>query len=267
MTEARTGTGSHIRSARNAAGLTLEQVAGAIGISPATLSLMERDKVGVTPERLAVIARRLGVTVEQLSDGGVEANAAAEGGTRAQVMQAAIDCFVARGYHGTSMREIAQAGRVSVAGVYHYFDSKQALLVSISEYTMDRLLARLEAAAAQTLGLDAVEQFRTLVATLALFHIEERDLGFIGASERRSLEPENRGRIFALRRRAQELLDEAAFAAAAAGEFTTSDVKFAARNVANMCTSLAQWFNPAGQLSPDAAAARVADYAVAMMRS
>ena len=48
--------------------------------------------------------------------------------------------------------------------------------------------------------------------------------------------------------------------------FTVPDLKIASRVVANMCTSLAQWYDPSGPVSPESAAADLADYAVAIMQ-
>jgi hypothetical protein len=38
-----------------------------------------------------------------------------------RVLLAALECFVERGYHGTTIRQIATRGGVSAPGLYHYF--------------------------------------------------------------------------------------------------------------------------------------------------
>jgi AcrR family transcriptional regulator/DNA-binding XRE family transcriptional regulator len=269
-TETPASLGARIRGARRASGLTLDQLSGRLGLSSATLSLVERDRVGVTSQRLAAIAEVLGTTSAALEAGsGAEAADAGEevdGGTRALVMRAAVKCIVQWGYHGTSMRQIAQTGEVSVAGVYHYFDSKQAILAAISSYTMVKLLRQMEVTSARCAGEDPVIRFHALVKTMALFHIEERDIAFIGASERRSLEEPAASQSLKRRRRAQSMLDVEAGLAAARGQFRTPHVKFAGRVVSNMCTSLAQWVKPGQGLSAEKAAEQVADYAIEVMR-
>ncbi len=47
--------------------------------------------------------------------------------SRARVLEAALRLFSRRGYRATSMRDIAQAARVSTGNVYHHFSSKQAI--------------------------------------------------------------------------------------------------------------------------------------------
>jgi len=51
---------------------------------------------------------------------------------RAAILDAARHLFVTRGYHGTSMRAIAQAaGGRSVAGLYNHFATKEAIFVAL----------------------------------------------------------------------------------------------------------------------------------------
>lgn len=47
--------------------------------------------------------------------------------TRSVLLEAAYMQFTARGYHGTSMRTIAEAAGVAVASIYNHFSSKDAI--------------------------------------------------------------------------------------------------------------------------------------------
>lgn len=48
------------------------------------------------------------------------------------IMQAAINCFINKGFHATSMRDIALAASVSLGNLYNYFPSKQALIAEVA---------------------------------------------------------------------------------------------------------------------------------------
>lgn len=50
---------------------------------------------------------------------------------REEILTAALDVFSQKGYRGTSLRDVAKAVGVSLAGVMHYFDSKEHLLTEI----------------------------------------------------------------------------------------------------------------------------------------
>ncbi|MFC6331907.1 TetR/AcrR family transcriptional regulator [Paenibacillus septentrionalis] len=59
---------------------------------------------------------------------------------RLQILQTALDLFVARGYYGTSTREISKAAGISSGLMFHYFTSKQHIyeeLIMIGCQRMD----------------------------------------------------------------------------------------------------------------------------------
>jgi AcrR family transcriptional regulator len=53
--------------------------------------------------------------------------------SRAQILAAALKLFSRRGYHGTSIRDIAQAARASTGNVYHQFPDKEAIFTALIE--------------------------------------------------------------------------------------------------------------------------------------
>lgn len=51
--------------------------------------------------------------------------------TREQLLAAALQQFAAQGYHGTSMRQIAEAAGLAVGGIYNHFASKEEILKAV----------------------------------------------------------------------------------------------------------------------------------------
>ena len=51
--------------------------------------------------------------------------------TRTAILQAAHDLFVQQGYHGTSMRQIAQQAHLALGGVYNHFASKEQVFEAV----------------------------------------------------------------------------------------------------------------------------------------
>jgi AcrR family transcriptional regulator len=51
--------------------------------------------------------------------------------TRERLIEVACDEFVHRGFHGTSMRQIADKAGVAVGGIYNHFGSKDALFAAV----------------------------------------------------------------------------------------------------------------------------------------
>src|SRR4051812_21502122 len=58
---------------------------------------------------------------------------------RARILSAALQAFADRGYHGTSIPEIAQAAGVGVASIYRRFESKERLVNAVFRDAKSRL--------------------------------------------------------------------------------------------------------------------------------
>ncbi|MDN5931807.1 MAG: TetR/AcrR family transcriptional regulator, partial [Pseudonocardia sp.] len=179
------------------------------------------------------------------------------------VLRAALDEILAIGYHAATVRGIAARAGLSVSGIYHYYTSKQHMLVTILDLTMADLLVRARAAYEE--GHDPVERFCLLVEALVLFHTHRRELGFVGAAEMRSLEPANRARIAELRTVQQRMVDHEVAEAVRLGRFRADHPHEAARAVVTMCTALPTWWRPDGPLSPEQVAAQYVGFARQMM--
>jgi AcrR family transcriptional regulator len=50
-----------------------------------------------------------------------------------KIIDAASQCFVQKGFHATSMRDIARAAGVSLGNIYNHFDRKTALVFAIAD--------------------------------------------------------------------------------------------------------------------------------------
>jgi len=60
------------------------------------------------------------------------------------ILRTAAQIFAEKSYHSTSMRDIARATGVSLAGLYHYCKSKEELLFLIQDHCFGRVRERLE---------------------------------------------------------------------------------------------------------------------------
>lgn len=76
-----------------------------------------------------------------------DARAARSRARRNQVLAAATTLFRERGFHGTSMAELAKAAGMSVGHVYHYFPSKEAIIEAIGRHDLEDFMRLLDAIA------------------------------------------------------------------------------------------------------------------------
>ncbi|GAB2733823.1 hypothetical protein GCM10027174_03180 [Salinifilum aidingensis] len=297
--------GARVRRVRAQRAVSVRALADAIGVSPATISQIERGRTGLSAVRLGRIAEALDTSATAILEAETQEDSAApptdagagepaeqqfaadDPGSAATrdsaarlpeivqwrvyepldfdpVLRAALDEILAIGYHGATVRSIAARSGLSVPGIYHYYRSKQQMLLAILEHSMTELLSR--ARAARTEGRDPVERFGFLIEHLALFHTHRRELGFVGASEMRSLHGSGRRAIAEMRTAQQRMVDEEVDAAVRRGRFRDDHPLEAARAAVTMCTALANWWRPDGRLSAEETAQQYVGFALALMR-
>jgi AcrR family transcriptional regulator len=94
------------------------------------------------------------------------------------ILGAALDLFVERGFHGTSVPSVAERAGVAAGTIYHYFDSKEALVNAVFK----RWKADISARVLADFPFDRPprEQFRTVWERMADFAIAHpKELAFL----------------------------------------------------------------------------------------
>lgn len=93
-----------------------------------------------------------------------------------KIEKAALRLFIQRGFHGTSVRDIADAAHVSLGNIYNYFSTKERLFGSLVQRYVLRM-AKLQSGILSTLGgrLDDKEALRRLARGARKVVYEEPD--------------------------------------------------------------------------------------------
>ena len=163
------------------------------------------------------------------------------------ICRAAVDLMFERGYHGTSLRDVAKAVGVQMSSLYYYYPGKQALLVDVMRTTLTDLIAEVGAA------IDHAPDPRAkLIAGMrahVMFHAERRKENFIADSEIRSLEPGERPAIIALRDAYERLFCAVLAQGRSDGVFEVADVRVALTALLAMTNGVATWYRPRGRLA------------------
>jgi AcrR family transcriptional regulator len=60
---------------------------------------------------------------------------------RQQILDAALRCFAANGFHNTSMRDVIRESQLSAGAVYNYFPSKDELIAAAVSPMLDALVS------------------------------------------------------------------------------------------------------------------------------
>lgn len=182
------------------------------------------------------------------------------------IYDAALHKFHEVGYHGTSMRHIAAIADVNVASIYNHYASKQELLRQIMVDTMEDVLEA-TGQALEDAGPEPSEQLRALMHAWVIFHTRRRPEALVSASELRSLEPANRAEYVALRDRQQRMFHDVIEAGVRSSEFATRFPEESTRAILTMGATIATWYRPDGELSPEELAERYVDIALGTVRA
>jgi AcrR family transcriptional regulator len=213
-------------------------------------SVLFREPVIQVPLPFGVLGFESGGARKTLPAEGEDAMPGVGAEAQRQILRAALRAFTRKGYHGATIREIADEAGVSVAGLYHHFVSKEQLLEQIMDDTMDRLIV----ATVQTVALageDPAAQLQAAVAAHVRFHIEYQRESFVGNTEIRSLGPVARRRILEKRDRQRRVFDAAVESGIDRGVFLVPYPAEASRGVVTMCTAVATWYRRSGALCPE----------------
>lgn len=177
---------------------------------------------------------------------------------RAAIRKGAAAYFAAHGYDRASMAGAAKACGVSKALIYHYHDSKEALLFDILTGHLSALCAAVETAAQQTALQPPEVRLRALIRTLLLAYRDadaEHKLQLEGLE---SLPPERQAPLRALQRRLVAQMAEVltVVAPALAGTDRLFPVTM---TVFGMVNWFYMWHRPGKGIGRDAYADLVAD--------
>ena len=187
-----------------------------------------------------------------------------ETGTRGRILKAALELFAHVGFHGASIRAIADAAGMQTATMYGQFTSKEAMLeelmVAGHEVWVDVLVAAVEASEEAP-----ADQLVTLVRTNVLHHIEYAMVAVVSNGELHSLSPKVAAKVIKLRRRAEDLLEGIIDAGVADGSFVVDDPAIAMMAIGGMSLRVANWYPGRFGYDPEELADHYAELALRMV--
>lgn len=178
---------------------------------------------------------------------------------------AAKDAFHARGFHGTTIRDIAARAAVSLPTLYYHHDNKQGILVALLEESMSSVLRRVRLAIADS--DDPTTQLSNAVEAIVLHMTADLELASV-AREVRYLDPDNphRRRYVEMRGEVEDILDEVLERGVADGSFHLSgDRRDVLRYLLGACQEVTTWYSPSGSRTPAEVAASYAEISLRLV--
>src|SRR5215467_5707512 len=116
----------------------------------------------------------------------------------AEVLNHAARIFCEKGYEGASMRDLSRATGMSLAGLYHYFASKEELLYLIQKHTfrtiIENVRARLESSS------DPAERIRIFIENHLEYSLANKEAMKVLVHEDETLKNEHGSEVRAIKR-------------------------------------------------------------------
>lgn len=179
--------------------------------------------------------------------------------SREDIIRAAARVFRERGFHGTTMQQIADAVGLQKGSLYHHIASKKELLHEVTMTGLTQLGEHLEAVAASP--LPPTEKLRRLVEAHIQYAAENLDIATVVLFEHRAMlgfpalrdEYVSRRDFFESQFRTviQEGVDSS--------DFLPVDVPIVAQALMGAHNWLVMWYRPEGRLSSQEIATVIAD--------
>jgi TetR/AcrR family transcriptional regulator, cholesterol catabolism regulator len=179
---------------------------------------------------------------------------------RAAMCRTAAQLFRDRGFDATSVSEVARALGLTKAGLYHHFESKEALLFEIMTFGLDKVR---DEVLEPVRGIrDPEERLRQLIVRHA--RIATRGQGAVAhlADEIRALPTAARRQIEQRQRIYFDLVRDTLRELERAGRLQPVDPTVATFSLIGMVLWLPRWFRQDGRLSQNDVADAIADFAL-----
>ncbi len=177
--------------------------------------------------------------------------------SRDEILEAAAQIFSQKGFHATSMQDIAQAVRLQKGSLYHHVNSKQEILVDLLDRALDLLIEHMQQVMAQALPPD--EKLRRAMQAYLVAMLEHRDLASVLLLEHRSLEPAYQSRHIPRRDRFERLWRDLIQEGLDQGMFNCAEPGMASRALLGVMNWTITWYRPEGSLSAEKIAAQLAE--------
>ncbi len=182
-----------------------------------------------------------------------------------QIYTTAGNLFSQRGYHATSVRDIARELNLQGGSLYAHIASKEDVLWEIVQRAAVEFLETVTPIASESVS--ATDRLRRMIRAhvrVVTHHLDDATVFF---HEWRFLSPERRDEVASQRDRYEAAFRRVIEHGIASGEFRQVDPKLAALAVLSSVNWVYQWYRPEGPLSPEQVADGFADLLLRGLRA
>ncbi|MBW2031613.1 MAG: TetR family transcriptional regulator [Deltaproteobacteria bacterium] len=174
-----------------------------------------------------------------------------------KIIEVAADLFGEKGYAATSIRDISQALKVSIATLYYYFKNKEDLLFTIIESIGDDLLVRLKEA--RDKYEDPMEALREMLSRHIALTEKKKNMVKVYVVEQHNLSKRFKKIIYKQHREIYDVYIEQLRRLRDQGLISSEPLSVTAFAIFGMVNWCYRWFKQGGRLSINDVTQRLID--------
>ncbi|WP_059103114.1 TetR/AcrR family transcriptional regulator [Shouchella shacheensis] len=175
-----------------------------------------------------------------------------------EIIRSAMSILAEKGYHGTTMEEIASTLLMTKGSVYYYFKDKQDLLFQGQEMLLEQSIKNVQAVQRQ--HLPVIEKVRRAVKVHIEYLISERSGFEMMLNPKQSFSTQQLEKILTLRNDYEKCFDQMIEEGIVRGEFVSSDIKVVRNIMLGAMNWVTQWYTVEGEKDQSEMAEDVSKY-------
>lgn len=165
------------------------------------------------------------------------------------ILKRAAAVFARVGYASSTISDLASATELSRGALYHYFNSKEAILCNILDDHLERFLEMIEKVMAT--GLDPADQLRCVTREIVRFNSECPDEQVLILNDINQLAAQDRDRMQGLQRMILDRVCDLLIRLDKNGKITTANKRVYTMMYFGIVNYTFAWYDPKGRVSPD----------------
>jgi AcrR family transcriptional regulator len=185
--------------------------------------------------------------------------------TRARLRVVVRQLFVQKGYHGTSIRDIAAAADLSTASLYHYAAGKDELFADALLESLEIYIGRSTLVTRST--LPTALKLRVLIRDQVQIHAHDRQNWGGASDEWKGLPPRLLRPLLQLRRKHESNWRQVIEEGIKEGILVVNEPRMTTLAILGMCAHVSLWFSQVGRLTPAELGDLYTEYALRMMNA
>jgi len=175
-----------------------------------------------------------------------------------EIIQSALSIIAEKGYHATTMEDVAAKLLMTKGSVYYYFKDKQDLLFKSQKMLLEQSIQNIEEIMSKELPI--IEKLQKVMVVHIEFLITERTGFAMGARPDQFFAGDQLQEIISLRQKYSHCIDKLIAQGIESGYFNKVDTKIVRNIILGAMNYVIEWYSSDGSKDKNELAKSISDY-------